>query len=83
MAQAAAEATLKAPTAEQNAAYRECLQFDRLAFEERLAGRSGLLTDAQRAQHGAAWSVVADALEAGVGFDRMAFDGASLAKQEG
>lgn len=67
------EITLKQPTDAQNAAYLQCLRVDRFSFDERRAGRSGLLNVEQRAQHQAAGAIVGAALDDGVGFDRMDF----------
>lgn len=61
------------PTNDQNHSYGECLRLDRLIFDERGRGRSGLPSPELSTVHANHYQVVADALASGVTFDRAAF----------
>lgn len=62
-----------APTPEQNHSYGECVRLEREAFMERRAGRSGLRSDSDDALYEAHHGVIEAAMNAGVVFDRSAF----------
>jgi len=61
------------PTPEQDHSYGECVRLEREAFLERGAGRSGLRSDTDLATYRAHHDVIEAAMNAGVVFNRSAF----------